>query len=111
MTKKHKDPKPAIHKLARIKDKATSTYVEVIKFRVSECEHGTLELPPSIVNDMHLLEKRLRDAGAILPKDDSKLEELLVAVAKSDPPEERVYEAHTGFRGRESVRYCRRNFR
>src|SRR5260370_29924514 len=97
MTKTLTNPKPTIYKVARIKDKATNTYAEVINFHVSESEKGTLELAPSIVNDLTLFEKRLRDAGAILPKDNGELQELLVAVAKSDAPKERVYEAHTGW--------------
>jgi hypothetical protein len=97
MTKTLTNPKPAIYKVARIKDKATNTYAEVIKFHVSESEIGTFELAPSIVNDLKLFEKRLRDAGAILPKNNGELQELLAAVAKSDAPEERVYEAHTGW--------------
>jgi Domain of unknown function (DUF927) len=86
-----------IHKVARINDKATNTYVELLNFPVSENENGTLELAPSIVNDLTLFEKRLRDAGATLPKDKDKLDQLLVAVANSDAPEERVYEVHTGW--------------
>ena len=41
--------------------------------------------------------KRLRDAGAILPKDDDERDNLLSAVARSDPSEEWVYEAQTGW--------------
>ncbi len=97
MTKTFTNPKLTIYKVARIKDKATNTYAEVIKFPVSDSEIGAFELAPSIVNDLKLFEKRLRDAGAILPKNNGELEELLAAVAKSDAPEERVYEAHTGW--------------
>src|SRR5690349_13362427 len=97
MTKQHEDSNRTIHKVARIKDKATSTYIEVIEFPVSANETSTLELAPSVVNDLNQFEKQLRDAGAILPKDDEQLQKLLVTVAKSDAPEERVYEAHTGW--------------
>jgi hypothetical protein len=97
MTKQHEDSNRTIHKVARIKDKATSTYFEVIEFPLSASETGALTLVPSVVNDLNQFEKQLRDAGAILPKDDEQLQKLLVSLAKSDAPEERVYEAHTGW--------------
>lgn len=86
-----------IRKLARIRDKATvpETYLEVIEFPVSDSERGRLELPPSIVNETYAFEKRLRDAGAILPHDGVK--ELLQDIAKSEAPKQMVYEAHTGW--------------
>ena len=43
------------------------------------------------------MEKALRDAGAILPKDDQKLKELLTSVAKSDAPKDWIYAARTGW--------------
>src|SRR4030088_2983474 len=97
MAKKQNNPKVAIRKVARIHDKATNTYLEVIKFNVSESERGTLELAPSIVNDLNQFEKQLRDAGAILPKEKDELARLLVEVASSDAPEQRVYQVHTGW--------------
>jgi hypothetical protein len=97
MTKMRENPKLEIHKVARIHDKATKTYVEVIEFNVTKSEIGTLELAPSIVNDLNQFEKQLRDAGAILPKEKSELEKMLAQVANSDAPEERVYEIHTGW--------------
>src|SRR3981081_2449361 len=97
MAKKRNNPKLAIRKVARIHDKATNTYLEVIKFNVSESERSTLELAPSIVNDLNQFEKQLRDAGAILPKEKDELARLLVEVASSDAPEQRVYQAHTGW--------------
>jgi hypothetical protein len=97
MAEKRNNSKLAIYKVARIHDRATNSYLEVIKFNVSESEHGTLELAPSIVNDLYQLEKQLRDAGAILPKEKEELARLLIEVASSDAPEERVYEIHTGW--------------
>ena len=97
MAKKRNNPKLAIRKVARIHDKATNTYLGVIKFNVSESERGTLELAPSIVNDLNQFEKQLRDAGAILPKEKDELARLLVEVASSGAPEQRVYQAHTGW--------------
>ena len=86
-----------IKKIARIRDKATEKYLEVIEFPISESDVNRLELPPSVVNDPGAFEKQLRDAGAILPKGDQDLKDLLTAVAKSDAPEEWVYEARTGW--------------
>jgi hypothetical protein len=56
-----------IKKIARIRDKATEKYLEVIEFPTSESDVSRLELPPSVVNEPGALEKQLRDAGAILP--------------------------------------------
>jgi hypothetical protein len=89
--------KGAIKKIARLRDKATEQYLEVIKFPTSKITTNELTLPPSVVSDPGTFGKRLRDAGAILPKAEEKLRKLLAAVAKSDPPEEWVYEARTGW--------------
>jgi hypothetical protein len=89
--------KAAIKKIARIRDKATQKYLEVIQFPISKTNFNRLELPPSTVHDFATFVKRLRDAGAILPKDDGELKKLLSKVAKSDPPKEQVYEAQTGW--------------
>lgn len=86
-----------IQKIARICDKATEKFLEVIEFSISLSEVGRLEFLPSVVSDLSSFEKKLRDAGAILPKDDEKLERLLASVAKSDAPAEWVYEARTGW--------------
>src|ERR1039457_2971504 len=97
MKTSEKKPENTIRKLARIRDKATvpETYLEVIEFPVSDSDRGRLELPPSIVNESYAFEKRLRDAGAILPHDGVK--ELLQDIAKSEAPKQMVYEAHTGW--------------
>jgi len=89
--------KAAIKKIARIRDKATEQYFDVIEFQVSKGTVSKLALLPSVVNDLGSFAKRLRDAGAILPKGEGKLKNLLATVAKSDPPEEWVYEAQTGW--------------
>jgi hypothetical protein len=89
--------KGAIKKIARLRDKATEQYLEVIKFPTSRTTVNELTLPPSVVSDHKVFGKRLRDAGAILPKDTEALKKLLAAVAKSDPPEEWVHEARTGW--------------
>jgi hypothetical protein len=97
MNSTSENPTPTIRKTARIKDKANDLFLEVIEFPVSQSETGSLELPPSVVCELATFEKRLRDAGAVLPKDETELKSLLVEVAKSDAPEERIYEAHTGW--------------
>jgi putative DNA primase/helicase len=86
-----------ICKIARVRDKALDRYVEVIEFPVSTTETSRLELPPSVINDPVAFEKRLRDAGALLPKDRNKLKKRLTTVAQCDAPVEWVYEAHTGW--------------
>jgi uncharacterized protein (DUF927 family) len=90
-------PKEAIKKIARLRDKATEQYLEVITFPTSKTTINELTLLPSVVSDPGTFGKRLRDAGAILPKAEEKLRKLLAAVAKSDPLEEWVYEARTGW--------------
>jgi hypothetical protein len=68
-----------IKKVARVRDKATSDYFEIIEFPVSDTERSRLELPPSVIADPTALEKHLRDAGAILPK--KNVREFLRAVS------------------------------
>jgi hypothetical protein len=89
--------KGAITKIARLRDKATEQYLEVIKFPTSKTTVSELTLPPSVVSDHGVFGRRLRDAGAMLPKGTEELKKLLAAVAKSDPPEEWVYEARAGW--------------
>jgi hypothetical protein len=89
--------KAAIKKIARLRDKATEQYLEVIEFPISKTSVNKLTLPPSVVSEARAFGKRLRDAGAILPKGEEELKKLLATVAKSDPPEEWVYEAQTGW--------------
>ena len=84
-----------IRKIARIRDKATGDYFEIVEFPVSATERSRLELPPSVVVDPGAFEKRLRDAGAILPK--HKTREFLRSVAGRKAPLELVYEAQTGW--------------
>jgi len=86
-----------VRKIARIEDKATSTFLEVIEFTKSDAECGRIELAPSVVNNLGSFANALRDSGAILPKDDNDLKLLLKEVAKSDPAEDWVYEAHVGW--------------
>ena len=92
-----KNKKRNIKKIARIRDKATEKYVEVIQFPTSKSDVNRLELSPSVVWGQGTFENHLRDAGAILPKGDQDLKDLLSAVAKSDAPEEWIYEARTGW--------------
>jgi hypothetical protein len=87
----------SIRKVARIHDKATDKYLEVVEFPISDSKKSTLQLQPSVVIKPSALENELRDAGAILPKDRAKLNQLLTAVADSDAPEEWVYETRTGW--------------
>lgn len=48
-----------IKKVARVRDKATGDYFEVIEFPVSSTERSRLELPPSVVVDVSAFERRL----------------------------------------------------
>ena len=84
-----------IRKVGRIHDKGTNTYLDVIEFPISKSQADTLELPPSVVGDRPAFVKKLRDAGAELPKDKDELKETLERIAASDPPEKWVYEAQT----------------
>lgn len=49
------------------------------------------------MSDTTVLAKKLRDAGAALEKDKARLKEQLEAVAHTDPPEQWIYEDHTGW--------------
>jgi hypothetical protein len=89
--------KGAIKKIARIRDKATEQYLVVVRFPTSKTAVNELTLLPSVVSDAKAFGKHLRDAGAILPKGEKELKKLLAIVAKSDPPEEWVYEERTGW--------------
>jgi putative DNA primase/helicase len=84
-----------IRKIARIRDKATGDYFEIVEFPVSATERSRLELPPSVVVDTGAFEKRLRDAGAILPK--HKTREFLRSVAGRKAPLNLIYESQTGW--------------
>jgi uncharacterized protein (DUF927 family) len=87
-----------IRKIARIHDKATGTYLEVIEFAISRSESGRLMFPPSVImNNPTEFENRLRDAGAILPRRRDDVKQLLKTVAESVAPEKWVYEARTGW--------------
>ncbi len=86
-----------IRKIARIQDKATGKYYEVIEFPVSDLQTSRLEILPSDVNEPKSFTKHLRNAGAQLPKDKVALHQVLDSVAKADPPEEWIYEDHTGW--------------
>ena len=93
---KNKDA--SIRKIARIHDKATGTYLEVVEFWISKSETSRLMFPPSVVvNDPSEFENKLRDAGATLPKDKNVLKQVLKAAAESDAPEQLVYETRTGW--------------
>ena len=84
-----------IRKIARVRDKATGDYFEIIEFPVSQTEKSRLELPPSVVVDLSAFERRLRDAGAILPKANTR--DFLRAAAHRKAPLDFVYEAKTGW--------------
>jgi Domain of unknown function (DUF927) len=86
-----------IRKVARINDKSNNTYLDVIEFPISSSQTASLELLPSVVSDRAAFAKRLRDAGAVLPKNKHVLSDVLEAVANSDAPEEWLYEAQTGW--------------
>jgi hypothetical protein len=87
----------SIRKIERIHDKTTNKYFEVIEFSTSDSTRATIKLLPAIVSDHLLLEKELRNAGAILPKEDDKLKLQLEAAAKSDAPRDVVYADRTGW--------------
>jgi uncharacterized protein (DUF927 family) len=87
-----------IHKVARIEDKATSTFFEVIDFPMSnKTKPGRVILAPSVVNNLNQFKNALLDAGATLPKNEPALKALLSGVAKSDAPEHWVCEDHVGW--------------
>lgn len=92
--RKRQVPSP-IRKVARIRDKRTGQYLEIIEFPVSLDETATVELPPSVIADPSSFERKLRDAGAILPKRD--LREHLKAIGARKAPKELAYEAQTGW--------------
>jgi len=88
---------PKFMKIARIREKARGTYLESIRFPVSETETNEIRLAPSVVNDVSAFEKKLRDAGAVLPKEAGEVRDLLTGLAKSDAPEEWILESQTGW--------------
>jgi hypothetical protein len=84
-----------IRKVARVRDKATGDYFEIVEFLVSNTERSCIELPPNVVVDLSAFERRLRDAGAILPKHNTR--DYLRAVAHRKAQLELLYEAQTGW--------------
>ena len=97
MATNEKSPDLRIRKVARIEDKATSTFLEVIEFPVSPTKRRRIPLEPSIVNSLGQFKNTLLDAGATLPKNDQELKRLLSRVAKSDAQKQWVYEDHVGW--------------
>jgi hypothetical protein len=87
----------AVRKTQRIHDQATDKYYEVVEFPTSLSTRASITLLPAVVSEPSMLEKELRNAGAILPKEASDLKELLEAVAKSDAPKQRIYAERTGW--------------
>jgi hypothetical protein len=55
--------KVKIKKVARLRDKATEQYLEVIEFPISKTRVNKLTLPPSVVSEPVVFGKRLRDAA------------------------------------------------
>jgi hypothetical protein len=92
-----KDVQIVVRKTQRIHDQATNKYYEVVKFGTSPSTRASITLLPAVVSEPTTLEKELRNAGAILPKEPDELKELLVVVAKSDAPKQRIYAKHTGW--------------
>jgi hypothetical protein len=86
-----------VRKVARIKDAATNTYWDVIRFPVSMTEFGELKVRPSVVHDPKLMIKHLQDAGAMLPKNEIERKALLNELAQSDTPNHLIYEARVGW--------------
>jgi hypothetical protein len=88
---------PAIRKIARIEDKATTQFLEEIEFPISSTEVRRIQLAPSVVNDPTRFENFLLDRGASLPHDAQARKTLLADVANSEAPETFVYHAQGGW--------------
>jgi putative DNA primase/helicase len=86
-----------LRKTARIQDMASGKYIERLEFKLPSGNMVSIELAPSTVSDVRLLEKHLRDAGAILPSEKASLKTLLEGVANSFNTPELVYAAHGGW--------------
>jgi hypothetical protein len=86
-----------IHKTQRIQDEATNNFYEDVEFPTGPSTRASITLQPAVVSEPSALEKELRNAGAILPKEAGELKELLEAVAKSDAPKQRIYAKRTGW--------------
>ena len=97
MTSKIRDNPLKIRKIARIRDDATDQYTERIEFLVSGSTTAQLELSPAEIHDVRIFSAKLRNAGAILPRDDKQRIRVLRAVAKVKAPKELVYAAETGW--------------
>jgi putative DNA primase/helicase len=87
----------SIRKTARVHDKATDTYLDLIEFRTTNLKTARLQITPSDVNDARTFTKKLQDADALLPKNKAGREQLLERVASSDAPERLSYERQTGW--------------
>ena len=88
--------KVAIKKIARIRDKATEKYLEVIEFPISGSMSIRLELPPS----WSVSREPLKIISAMQARSCQRATRtcrIFFTVAKSDAPEEWVYEARTGW--------------
>lgn len=92
-----KNSKPILKKVARVENRANKSILEQIEFQRHSKSNGCIELLPSVVNDRKLLERHLRDAGAVLPNDPGELRILLDGVAKSSCEKEVAYAAQPGW--------------
>jgi putative DNA primase/helicase len=86
-----------ILKTARIQNLATNTYLERIEFRASNGQAITIELAPSVINDLGQFSKHLRDAGAILPSNKQAFKSLLETIASASAKRELQYAAQPGW--------------
>jgi Domain of unknown function (DUF927) len=97
MTTTHDNTNPVVRKTARIEDRATGQFLEEIEFPVSPGETRRLQLLPSVVADPSKFEGSLIDRGARLPDDTQARKALLTEVAKSEAPNQYVYETRSGW--------------
>jgi hypothetical protein len=88
---------PKIKKIRRTRDKGTNAVVDRFIFRLTDGKAGVLDLPPSEAHAIRTFEQRLRDAGAVLPKDKESRERLLRVAANFIPTEECVYDSQVGY--------------
>jgi hypothetical protein len=87
-----------VRKTFLINDQAKDTYLERVEFSTADGETKTIDVPPSmIMTDRLAFERKLRDAGANLPKKKEDVQSWIDAVAQSDAPEKCVFAKSTGW--------------
>lgn len=84
-------------KCVRIRDEATGIVRDVVRFNCYDGKRGRLELQASTFHESRELERKLRDADAILPDEKEERQKVLEALARVTPGKRKTLLARAGW--------------